>query len=194
MRTTSEELFENFLTENDLYFEKIATATTPRPDYLVKAGELNIVFELKELTRDENFKIEVGKDLSPLSKRIVGDHIRSAINDARKQIQFGAKQLAFPSILLIYDKIDPFFGTEDHDFTTAMYGEFTVLLNSSTGAIESEVFHGRNARLRKDANTSFSAVGRLSSHIGRIEVTLFDNVHAQVRIPYEKLPPCFQVK
>jgi hypothetical protein len=194
MKTTSEGLFEQFLTENGLLFEKIAVAATPRPDYLVNAGEFEIVFELKELTEDQNFKIPMGVDRSPLSKRIVGDHVRRAIDGAKKQIQHGAKELGIPSILLIYNKIGPLFGTDDHDFTTAMYGEFTILLNSGTGAMESDVFHGRNARLREKINTSFSAVGRLASLAGDLEVTLFENIHAQVPIPYEKLPNCFHVK
>jgi hypothetical protein len=139
MKTISEELFEKFLVENNLHFEKIATATTPRPDYVVKTGDLSLVFELKELTRDENFKITMGEGLPPTSKRIIGDHVRSAISDAKKQVQFGTRHLGLPSILLIYNKIDPSFGTfgtEDHDFTTAMYGGLTVPINRRTGAIE----------------------------------------------------------
>jgi hypothetical protein len=139
----------------------------------------------------------MGEGLPPTSKRIIGDHVRSAINDAKKQVQFGTRHLGLLSILLIYNKIDPSFGTfgtEDHDFTTAMYGELTVPINRRTGTIEGEIFHGRNARLRGDTNTSFSAVGRLSAHTGSIEVTLFENVYAQVRIPFDKLPSCFQIR
>ncbi len=189
-RTLSEEVFERFLTKHSLSFDKIATADTPRPDYFVTAGDLKIVFEIKELTRDENFKIT--RDGS-IAHRIIGDHVRSAITQAAKQIQYGAKGLGLPSILLIYNKIDHCFGTENHDFIAGMYGEPTLLLDPQTGAPVSPVFHGRNARLRNERNTSFSAVGRLSSYSEETRVTVFENVYAHVPIPYEQLPACLEV-
>jgi hypothetical protein len=51
MKTESEELFERFLNDNCITFEKIKEDTTPRPDYLVKVGTAQIIFELKELPR-----------------------------------------------------------------------------------------------------------------------------------------------
>ena len=54
--------------------------------------------------------------------RILGDHVRRRIESSKKQIQFGAKP-GIPSVLLIYNNIDPVFqafGTEPMDFTAAM--------------------------------------------------------------------------
>ena len=53
----------------------------------------------------------------------MGDHIRSKIAEARRQVQYGAKQ-GIPSVLLVYNNLDPIhlFGTEDQDFISAMYG------------------------------------------------------------------------
>jgi hypothetical protein len=68
--------------------------------------------------------------------RILGDHVRRRIESSKKQIQFGAKQ-GIPSVLLIYNNIDPVwqaFGTEPMDFTPAMYGAYTILLNEETRA------------------------------------------------------------
>jgi len=197
MKTKSEEVFEKFLQENHLEFEKIKEESSPRPDYRVKVGDPLLMFAVKALEEDENFKIEPLK----VSSRIVGDHIRKKINSARKQIQFAAKQ-GIPSILLVYNNIDPWhlFATESHDFITAMYGEYTLLLKKDSRTIV-DSFQGRNRSLAENHSTSFSAVGRLSpelgppaANVGKITVTLFENVFSKVKIPYEKLPPCFDVK
>lgn len=190
MRTKSEGIFEEFLIENDLEFKKIKESNSPRPDYLVIADGLKLVFEVKELTEDNDFNSQ------PLavSSRIVGEHVRKSIHNSKKQIQFSAKQ-GIPSILLIYNNIDPIhlFGTEDHDFISAMYGEYTVGINKSTGKI-TESFHGKNQSLSEAKNTSFAAVGRLAPCFGKIKVTLFENVFTKVKIQYQQLPPCFDVK
>jgi len=175
MKTKSEEVFENFLRENNLESKKIQEESSPRPDYLVKVSDLRLVFEVKELGEDENFKTEP----FAVSSRTVGEHIRKKISSARKQIQFAAKQ-GIPSILLIYNNIDPLhlFGTEDHDFIAAMYGEYTLLLDKNTRTIV-DAFQGRNQSLTEKKNTSFSAVGRLSPYTGKITVTLFENVFSK---------------
>ena len=86
------------------------------------------------------------------------------------------------------------FGTEDMDFTAAMYGEYTVRINKNTRET-SDWFNGKNQLLQKsNKNTSFSAVGRLCDRSGETTVTLFENVFAKVKIPYDQLPPCFDVR
>ena len=197
MKTKSEELFESFLKANNVPFEKIKEDTSPRPDYLVSIGDLKVVFELKELAEDENFAV-VKDSAHPHIKshsRTLGDHVRRRIEGSKKQIQYGARQ-GIPSVLLIYNNLDPvfqMFGTEDVDFTTAMYGELTLLLNKKTRET-SDLFNGRNQLLQENKNTSFSAVGRLCDRGGKITVTLFDNVFSKVKMPYEQLPPCFDAK
>jgi hypothetical protein len=110
MKTKSETLFEGFLTANNLPFEEIKEQTTPRPDYRVSVGGGEIIFELKELAADENFGV-VEDPACPHIKshsRTLGDHVRRRIESSKKQIQFGAKQ-GIPSVLLIYNNIDPVF-------------------------------------------------------------------------------------
>lgn len=187
MKTTSELQFEKFLDENQLLFERVAEQKTPRPDYLVQIGDAKVLFEVKEISEDDNFTKGV-------YSRIVGDHIRSKINEAKRQIQYGASQ-GIPSVLLVYNNLDPFhlFGTEDHDFITAMYGEYTIAIDrESMKAVDS--YHGRNKSLHEAKNRSFSAVGRLYPVRGKLEVTLFENPFAKVKLPYDTLPSCFDVK
>jgi hypothetical protein len=149
-----------------------------------------LLFEVKELAEDENFKTVPRQ----VSSRTVGNHIRRRIDRASRQVQFGADQ-GIPSILLIYNNLDPMhlFGTEDTDFDAAMRGEHTVLIDTSTGKIK-DSFHGLNRSLTADKNTSFSALGHLHPWSGKLTVTLFENVHAKVPVPYELLPPCFEAK
>ena len=197
MKTKSEALFEDFLTANNLPFGKIGETTTPTPDYLVSIGSVKIIFEVKELTEDGNFGL-VKDPADPNIKshsRTLGDHVRRRIESSKKQVQFGAKQ-DIPSVLLIYNNIDPvfqMFGTEPHDFTAAMYGEYTILLNKETKAA-SDWFNGRNQTLQRGKNTSFSAVGHLCDRGGTATITLFENVFAKVPISYEELPACFEVR
>jgi hypothetical protein len=197
MKTQSEQLFEDFCAAHDLQFEKIEEGTSPRPGYSVSIGGGKLIFELKELTEDENFGV-VKDPAHPNIKshsRTLREHVRRRIEGSRKQIQFGAKQ-GIPSVLLIYNNLDPVFqsfGTEDMDFTAAMYGAYTILIDKNSRQ-SSEMFNGKDQSLQEHKNTSFSAVGRLSDRGGKTAVTLFENVFAQVKAPYEHLPSCFDVR
>jgi hypothetical protein len=197
MRTKSETLFEKFLDDNTVAFEKVEEDTTPRPDYLVSIGDLKIIFELKELAEDKNFGVVKDPNHPHLKfhSRTVGDHVRRRIESSKKQIQYGTKQ-GIPSVLLIYNNVDPVFqafGTEDMDFEAAMYGEFTIMLDMNTGQ-SSEMFNGMNQLLQERKNTSFSAIGHLCDRGGITTVRLFENVFAKLKVPYDRLPSCFQVR
>ncbi len=163
----------------------------------MSVGDRGLVFEVKEIAEDNNFGA-AADPAHPHTKsnfRTLGDHVRRRIQDSKKQIQYGAKQQGIPSVLLIYNALDPvfqLFGTEDLDFTTAMYGELTTLINKNTGTL-SELFSGRNKMLQKNTNTSFSAVGRLSDRNGEMKVALFENVFAAVKIPFGQVPACFDI-
>jgi hypothetical protein len=191
-------LFEGFLSDNDLTFEKIEEEENTRtPDYCVSVGGSEIIFELKELAEDENFGVVKDATYPHIksSSRTVGDHIRRRIESSKKQIQFGAKQ-GIPSILLIYNNIDPAFqdfGTEAMDFTAAMYGAYTILINRENGTA-SDWLNGKDQMLQECKNTSFGAVGHLRDRDGKTTVTLYENVFAKVKVPYSQLPACFEVR
>ena len=197
MMTASEQAFESFCSDNNFVPNRINEEASPRPDYWVEIKKNKLVFEIKELDADRNFVV-VNEPSSPrcgIYSRTVGEHVRKRIHRARKQIQFAASQ-GLPSILLIYNNLDPLhlFGTEDHDFLTGMYGELTLQINKLTRQKAGEPFYGKNQYVNKSKNTSFSAVGRLAPSSGKMTVTLFENVFAKVRIAYEQLPPCFDVR
>jgi hypothetical protein len=209
MKTKSEGVFEEFLALNNLLFRKVPEVreeAAHRPDYLVQVGNFELLCEVKELTEDEDFGT-TPDPLHPhikLSSRTVGKHVRRRIERSKKQIQYGANQ-GIPSILLIYNSLDSAFqdfGTADPDFISAMYGEYTLLFDKETRAT-SELYNGRNSSLQETKNTSFSAVGRLADKcrktdagdtVRELTVTLFENVFAEVKLPYDQLPPCIEVR
>ena len=198
MRTKSEELFEKFVADNNLAFERIKEDTTPRPDYLVSLGDAKIIFELKELAEDENFDAVKDPDHPHVKShsRTVGDHVSAQNRKLEETDSVRAKQ-GIPSVLLIYNNVDPVFqafGTEDMDFVAAMYGEFTIMIEKNTRQ-SSEMFHGNNQLLQERKNTSFSSVGRLCDRDRRHHRDLVrKRVFKSRKLPYDRLPPCFEVR
>jgi hypothetical protein len=192
MSTTSEALFEAFLSANKVAFSRIEEAQgARRPDYLIDLGPTQLIFEIKQLGDDAAERAERTGSWSSTP----GDALRKLITRSKKQIQFGAKQ-GIPSVLLVYNNTDPGFqtrGTDAFDFQTAMYGEFTMLIDTR-GRQSSEFFHGGKSELQEDKNTSFSAVGHLRDHNGITTVTLWENAYAKVPLPFDQLPACLAVQ
>ena len=113
----SEQAFEAFLENLGISFNRVGTAAERRPDYEVTFAGTKVLFEVKQIESDIRF----GKILK---SRTVGDHVRSKISEAKKQLQWAASK-GKPAILVIYNVLDPMhlFGTEDHDFEAVMFGE-----------------------------------------------------------------------
>lgn len=184
-KTESETLFETFCGRHHLGWELVDVGPNRTPDYRLTFGTTEIIVEIKQI------ESEVGFDLNGRSSRVVGQHIRKKLQEARKQLQ-ASSSAGEPTILLVYNAVDPMqlFGTEAHDFLSAMYGELTVRLID--GRVN-DSYHGRNSTLRRDINTSFSAVGHLYRHEGGVHVRVFENVFARHPLPFEALPGCMEV-
>lgn len=187
--TESESIFEKFLEKNELPFERIPVANTPRPDHFVTMGASKMVFEIKELSTDSNFST----DPKRTSTRILGQHIRVKVKEASKQIRFGAYQ-GLPSVLVLFNKFDPANGwaLEEDDFRAAMYGERTLALDPVSGNIV-DSFEGRNESFTGKKRTHFSALARLLRRGEQAKLTLFDNVFATTPVDYNSLPECLEV-
>ncbi len=182
----AEVLFECFCDTNRISWERVPVGETRTPDYLVSLGGKAVYVEMKQLDADEAFRAPSG-----VSSRTVGSHVRQKITDSRKQIQAGARA-GNPGILLIYNNLDPMqlFGTETHDFITAMYGEMTLRLK---GNEIKDSFYGRNSLLREEHNSSFSAVGQLRTSATGPTVRLYENVFARNPLDFPSLPACIEV-
>jgi len=186
-KNKSETLFESFCRANALDWERIPPSAEKTADYRLQLGTTSVVVEVEQIESVAGFS------LTGVSSRTVGSHVRHKIAEARKQLQIVAAT-GEPTILLIFNAVDPLqlFGTEQHDFLCAMYGELTVHL-SQDGAIGPS-FHGRNAKLRPDTNTSFSGVGHLrEQRAGTASVTVYENIHAAHPLPFGHFPSCIEV-
>ena len=185
-KTVSEALFESFCDAHRVSCKPVPTGLTRSPDYLVSFGGESVYVEVKQLDADDSFDTPQGS-----SSRTVGSHIRQKIADSRKQVQPGASE-GVPCVLLVYNNLDPMqaFGTELHDFVSAMYGEMTVVLKDNE---ISDSFHGRNAFLRQERNTSFSAVGHIRKSAAGITVRLYENVFARNPLNFSSVPACIEV-
>lgn len=164
-RTVGESTFEEFCSSCGVPFERVKEGPQRTPDYKISLSGVSVFVEIKQIDKDENFE-------SAVKGRTVGSHVRAKINEARDQMQAACAQ-NIPAVLLIYNNLDPLqlFGTEPHDFVSAMYGEDTVVLTQ--GRI-TDSFHGRNKSFRKCKNESFSAVGA--------------NVFARHPLDYSRVP------
>lgn len=189
--TVSELAFEAFLKDLAVPFDRVETADSRRPDYEVTFGGTRMFVEVKQ--------IEVDSDFGPLLKsRTVGNHVRSKISEAKEQLQWAAGN-GHSAILVIYNALDPMhlFGTEDHDFEAAMFGEHTVKMGfEPAGTSEPtiiESYCGRNKSLSRSKNSSFSALARLRPNAAGTILTIFENPFAKHALPYEKLPLCFDI-
>ena len=127
IKTVGEGMFEKFCISHYILWEKIQEGALPTPDYKVILNGISTYVEIKQIDDDENFRGEVGS-------RTVGAHVRAKINEARKQLKSIARE-GPPAILLIYNNLDPMqlFGTDQHDFIAAMYGELTIVETVGSG-------------------------------------------------------------
>lgn len=184
-RKEAELIFEEFCVENNIKWEKIPEGEKPTPDFRVDIAGQAVFVEVKQIDLDDSFSPEI-------SSRTVGSHIRKKIEKARKQAQ-EASNADVPFILLVYNNIDKsqMFGTEQHDFIDAMYGERTVVFDPSENALGNS-FQGRNSTLHNAKNTSFSAVGCLKKTLCRIEAIIYENYFAKYKLDYSKLPTCIK--
>lgn len=186
IKPISETIFEKFCSLNNLPWEKIPECGQHTPDYKVVLNAETVIVEVKQIDKDDEFT-KIG------SSRIVGDHVRAKINDARKQVKVALKE-HLPAILLIYNNLDPMqgFGTEQHDFRAAMYGEPTVVINLKDNSI-TDSYDGRNQSLREKKNNSFSAVGLLYQTNEVPAVRIYENTFAENKLDYSSLPKCIEV-
>jgi hypothetical protein len=180
--TYSERLFADFCKSNHIACEVIHTGPGKTVDFEICISGSQIAVEVEAL---ESMS---GWNPGGVHTRKPGVHVRRKIEEARKQVQ-AAADAGLPTILLIYNAVDPMqlFGTEQHDFLAAMYGDLTWQLDA---AGVNGLFHGRSSAFREKMNTSFSAVGHLCQTDSGANVHLYENAHARLRLPYSTFPKC----
>lgn len=183
-KTDSEALFEGFCTQHCIDWRPIPTGPGKTPDYELRFGDAAVHVEIEQIESQRGF------NPGGVHTRTVGFHVRHKISEARGQVRAAAK-VGVPAILLVHNTVDPLqtFGTEIYDLLCAMYGELTVRI---VDAELTETFHGRNAKLRNDLNTSFSGVGHLKRVATGAEVRVFENIFAAHPLPFASMPSCIE--
>lgn len=187
MKTASERLFEEFATRYSLNWRRVPEGASKTPDYHLTVGEIGVAVEIEQIESAWGF------NPGGVSSRTVGSHIRRKIADARPQIREAAKA-GMPAILLVHNMVDPLqlFGTEQHDFLSAMYGELTVRVHRQS-LQRTSASRGRNSTLREGFNTSFSGVGHLRRTTTGGEIVIYENVYAANPLPFSLLPASLEV-
>lgn len=188
LKTISEKAFEEFCDVNKIKWEKVKEGRIKTPDYKVQLGSDFVFIEVKQLDKDPDFHSD-----GEASSRIVGSHIREKIKDARKQIKAGADQ-GCPSILLIYNNLDglQMFGTEQHDFVAAMYGDLTFLIDKKRHKIVDH-YQGRNRSFDENRSSYFSAVGFLFRTKYNVGIKLYENAFAKNKLNFDVIPKCMEM-
>ncbi len=194
--TKSEKIFEKFCEDNNIPCKKVKQSDKKTPDYKVQfKNQFNknyfVYVEVKEINKDTNFNI----DNQGLHSRKVGEHIRKKIKDAREQLKAVSEE-GYPSILLIYNNLDglQLFGTERHDFISAMYGDLTVNINIDGNKIMGP-YYGYNRSFDQNKSTYISAVGFLymDRDIPKPGITIYENIYAKNSLDFDCIPECIEV-
>lgn len=152
MKKTSENLGEKLFYEICEFqgwdSKKIKEKEEKTPDFEVKTTKGQFIAEVKQFEYDYEF----GEVLSYTT----GNKVRAAIKKAKDQLQ-GHE---FPSLLALLDTRGMGL-TGYENILSAMYGALTINVNKVTGEA-GPMFHGRDAKMRENWNTSISAVAAIS--------------------------------
>lgn len=186
-KTKAETVFEAFCDSNNITWEKVKEGDNVTPDYKVLFSDDIVYIEVKQIDKDDNFKADSGS-------RTVGSHIREKIKGSRRQLRAASRQGA-PAVLLVYNNLDglQMFGTEQHDFIAAMYGEMTLSFDKNEHKV-TDYFHGRNRSFSEDKSTYFSAVGFLYQTKKSAGITLYENIYAiKNKLIFSRVPACIEV-
>jgi hypothetical protein len=187
--TDSEQLFEKFLSQHAVPFNRIPVSADRTPDYLLQLNSIQIVVEVTSL------KGGLVTSEKGVRTKTAGDAIRREVTHKRNQLKW-ASERKLASLLLMFDSQNPGYPwlLEDMDFETAMYGERTLTIERESMR-SGQIFNGRNRKLRQDTNTHISSLGRINySSQKQIEVTVFPNLYADIEVGSLNWPSCFKVR
>lgn len=193
--TISEEMFEQFCSENRIPWERIPVSTAnfqKRPDYRLTCSDNAIIAEVKELgiSPDDQARIERLKLYGSASHGSppgfdpkLDVRVRKMIDDAMPQL----KQLAkgkYPAIVVVHSgaSLMPIEGLE---IRLAMYGQDIVEIGSAGDQANTIpiVYHrfGKGRKVDADHNTTLSAVVLLTNQSNRPpELAFYHNKYAAI--------------
>lgn len=125
--------------------ERIQEDKNRTPDYKITTSSGCFIAEVKQLNIE-------GYRLGQVFSDSPGRKVRQAIGKAMGQLQ-GRN---IPTMLVMYD-VHRMGLTRYESMVAGMYGDMTILIDKRTGR-SGEMFYGRNSKMRKEKNTSISAI------------------------------------
>jgi hypothetical protein len=181
-KTVSEKLFEKFCEQNAIPFKRICEGESRSPDYEIELGNQPIICEVKQIdpNREDCEQIEE-REQGQMSAGWVPNRIRTKLKDVSRQLKHRTRG-KLPGIVVIYNNIPiPKYGSSEQ-VLEAMFGQQTVLLESSrnSGAssrVRGVIFGGRRG-VTPNHNTTVSAVAVLERRgDDLLAVRLYHNPH-----------------
>jgi len=159
LRTKSESLFEDYLQQKGLKFERDFfyepyLGHQKRPDYLVKST-VNALFEIKEFSVDSKFDKRL---MSSTHIRAIGLPLyaqsREKLRNAQKKFRPFKKR--FPCVLVLHKGTSITAELSTEILAGSAFGDISITF-SSAGTDHQTIF-GRNGWLSPNKNTTFSAI------------------------------------
>ena len=194
MKTLSESLFEKICDAHSISWEKITTAAESTADYRIFPTAMEVVAEVKQIDfnkEDEEVEEKLSRGELVESSYERGKRVRSKIRDANPQLAPHSRK-GVPTILVLYGNVRPHLYTDPYDIRAAMYGLeqhcFIVPKHPSDRSFFGDKKLGPKQGMTEQHNTSISALGVISGSLEMLELTIYHNVYARVRLP----PECFR--
>lgn len=193
MKTQSEKLFEDFCGRNNIACKSISVQSSRTPDYCISVAGTEIVVEVKEishnkedLANDENLRHAKSGDMSLVNAGRLGARAQHKIAKSAKQISNFAKG-KYPGLLVLYSSILSVNPLDPYQLKVAMFGIDTTVMsvpdsmNDMPEVLEKK--SGPSKKLTPSDNTSISAIAVLTENSGTLDLVVYHNPHATIRIP-----------
>jgi len=191
MKTQSEKLFEDFCKRKDIDCKPISVRSSRTPDYCISVNGTEIVVEVKEFSPNKEDEEMLRKAVQ--KKGIVmggphypGERVRRKITKSAKQISNLSKG-KYPGMLVLYSSIISINPLNEYEMKVAMFGLDSIVvsvpdsMNNMPQVLDKK--YGPKKKLTPSHNRSISAVAVLTENSGTLDLTVYHNHHAAIKIP-----------
>ncbi|MDD9819169.1 MAG: hypothetical protein OXU61_13720 [Gammaproteobacteria bacterium] len=193
MKTQSEKLFEDFCKRENIDCKPILVQSSRTPDYCISVNDTKIVVEVKEishnkedLANDKNLRNAKSGETLVIDGGRPGSRVQQKIAKSAKQISNLSKG-KYPGLLVLYSSIIFINPLNEYEMKVAMFGLDSIVMsvpdsmNNMPQVLDKK--SGPKKKLTPSHNTSISAVAVLTENSGALDLTVYHNPHAAIKIP-----------
>jgi len=191
MKTQSEKLFEDFCKRNNIDCKPIYVRSSRTPDYCISVNGTEIVVEVKEFSPNKEDEEMLRKAVQKKGIVMGGPHCPG--ERVRRKIAKSAKQTSnlskgkYPGLLVLYNSIVSVNPTNEYELKVAMFGLDSIVMSVPDSMNNMPEILGKKSgpkkKLTPNHNTSISAVAVLTENSGALDLTVYHNHHAAIKIP-----------